>query len=90
MKKQKIQLPTIKDLASALRDIKKYIYLKGDYITITIGADESGYGMQTGDNSYTGVAYGFRYWGVSDLYKRSNCRELARELLEQIIERATY
>ena len=82
----KPQLPTINELSFALKDIKRYIYSKTDYITVTLGADESGYGMQTGDNSYTGAAYGFRHWGVTDLYRRSNCRELAKELIEQILE----
>lgn len=58
-------------------------------IQVTLGADcedREGWAVQTGDNSFTGSAYGFAYWGVSALYRRTNCRELARELIEQIAE----
>ena len=40
---------------------------------------------QTGDNSYTGGAYGFPYWGVVSLYRDSNCRDLARDCMDQIL-----
>ena len=55
---------------------------------ITLGSDESGYGLQTGDNSFTGSAYGFRHWGVACLYRNSNCRYLARDLINQCRELA--
>lgn len=45
--------------------------------------------IQTGDNSYTGVAYGYPLWAVSALYRSfsdDECRELASELVAQISE----
>lgn len=41
---------------------------------------------QTGDNSYSGGAYGHRNWGVVSLYRRSNSRELAKDAINQICE----
>ncbi len=46
---------------------------------VTFGLDENGaWSYQTGDNSYTGGAYGFHYWGLAYLNRRSNCKELAQ------------
>jgi len=94
-KMKKIQLPTIAALAHALKRIKPEIC--DDYrespddlpsIAITLAADSNGYAMQTGDNSYTGPAYSFQYWGIGNLYRRTNTRELARDLIEQCRELA--
>ena len=41
---------------------------------------------QTGDNSYTGGAYGHPHWAVVSLYRRSNCRELAEDCANQIAD----
>lgn len=41
---------------------------------------------QTGDNSYSGGAYGHPHWGVISLRRRSNCRELAKDCADQIAE----
>lgn len=49
---------------------------------VTIGFTPSdndgpaGWHYQTGDNSYSGGAYGHAHWGVISLYRRSNCREI--------------
>lgn len=61
-------------------------------ISVTIGFTPSdkdrdrSWGYQTGDNSFTGGAYGHQHWGVVSLYRRSNSRELARDLADQIAE----
>lgn len=49
--------------------------------------DES-WSCQTGDNSYTGGAYGHPHWAVVSLYRRSNSRRIAEECAEQIAELA--
>lgn len=51
---------------------------------VTIGVDESGWSYQTGDNSYTGGAYGYRYWGVGGLYRDSDPQEWARLIVEDL------
>jgi len=87
--------PSIKDLAAALSQAKQHIdddMIAMDdtapSIDVTLACDETGYALQLGDNSFSGPAYGFRHWGVSGLYRDSNCRELARDLIEQCRELA--
>lgn len=50
------------------------------------GIDES-WSYQTGDNSYSGGAYGHPYWGVINLYRDSNCTELAEEAVGEVCDR---
>ena len=46
---------------------------------VTFGLDASGaWYYQTGDNSFTGGAYGYTAWGIAHLTRRSNCKELAQ------------
>lgn len=59
-------------------------------ILVTVGADENDDGSfswsyQTGDNSYTGGAYGFPHWAVISVYRRSNCRALALDAVNEIL-----
>ncbi len=56
-------------------------------IPVTIGASSfTSWSYQTGDNSFTGAAYGHHHWGVICLNRRSNCMELAAEAVDQIAE----
>ena len=41
---------------------------------------------QTGDNSYTGGAYGHAHWAVIYLYRRSKSRELAEQAADEEFE----
>lgn len=45
---------------------------------------DASWSYQTGDNSYTGGAYGHPHWAVVSLYRRSNCRELAKDIADQL------
>jgi len=66
--------------------------LPGMLVTIGAEVDEDGcfiWDYQTGDNSYTGGAYGYPHWAVTHLYHRSNCRRLAQDAVSQIIESQT-
>lgn len=47
---------------------------------------DASWSYQTGDNSYTGGAYGHPHWAVVSLYRRSNSRELAEDCADQIAE----
>ncbi len=59
---------------------------------VTIGftpSDEDrdcSWSYQTGDNSYSGGAYGHSHWAVVSLYRRSNSKELASDAADQIAE----
>ena len=48
------------------------------------GETPASWNYQTGDNSYTGGAYGHTHWGVVTLTRRSNSRELANDCADQI------
>lgn len=90
------KLPLIKDIRALLIALKKDIrdeyrteYQEDDIPTmqVTIGADKTGsWSYQTGDNSFTGGAYGYPHWGIVYLQRRSNCTELARDVIGQIDE----
>ena len=55
-------------------------------ILLTIGycPEKAEWRYQTGDNSYFGGAYLCPYWGVAGVYRRSNSREIAADIIEQI------
>ena len=61
-------------------------------IQITVGYDpeDDTWDYQTGDNSFSGNAYFYPIWGVVGVYRNSNCREVAKELIEQIAEQMWY
>lgn len=60
--------------------------IPGIQLTVGTNADMSDWSYQTGDNSYTGGAYGYPYWGVVGVYRASNCRQLAQDIIDQIRE----
>ena len=95
-----MKTPPKKEIYRLLVDLKKEI--SDDYrasddpednkpgIQVTIGANDQGnWNYQTGDNSFTGGAYGLPYWAVISLYRNSNCKELASDVLNQLEEYAT-
>lgn len=54
---------------------------------VTIACDTSGrWNYQTGDNSFTGGAYGLPYWALVYLYRDSNCLILAREACAELAD----
>ena len=91
----KIKLPLIKDIRALLVALKadigdEYKVDEDDTIPtmmVTIGANSQGeWSYQTGDNSYTGGAYGFPHWAIVYLTRRSNSTYLARDIVDQIAE----
>ncbi len=88
----KTKLPSIAEIARLVRAIKsdicdEYRAFEDDEIPgiqLTIGVSEDGsWSYQTGDNSYSGGAYSHPYWGVAGVYRRSNSREVAKDLIDQ-------
>jgi len=54
---------------------------------VTIGASVDGsWHYQTGDNSFTGGAYGHRHWAVVYLYRRSDSIALAQDALNELAD----
>ena len=91
------KLPTIKDLSALVKAVKADLsdeYRVSDDgddntpgIQLTVGANEKGeWSYQTGDNSFTGGAYHFPHWAVVGVYRRSNSREVAREIQDQLAD----
>lgn len=83
--------------------VTEYVkYYKDDkdveYIQLTVGTNGDlcevtgsvEYGYQTGDNSYTGGAYGYSHWGVVEIDDESDTEEVADSLIEQLSELLAY
>lgn len=80
-----------------LKQIKGSISADEDPLLVTIGAsvlEDSSvvWGWQTGDNSFTGGAYGFPHWVTVDLYRGrgSNCVALSEFISQEISEMIKY
>lgn len=58
----------------------------GVHLTLGVTPVESGFdwNYQTGDNSFTGGAYGHPHWINIYLMRRSNCKVLSKEAVEQL------
>lgn len=61
-------------------------------VQLTVGwsPETGGWGWQTGDNSYTGGAYGHPVWGVAWVTHDSDPADVADEILDELIEQAAY
>ena len=82
--------PKIKDVEKELKAIKKY-EIDPDIseldVTLAWLDKETGnkeWTIQIGDNSFMGSAYFFEYWAVGTLTRRTNCRELAKDLINEL------
>lgn len=81
--------PSIEDLARIILSIKPDIEdsFKDEeddepFIELTIGCGPTGWNYQTGDNSYSGAAYHYPYWGVGRVTRGCDCAALAAEIIE--------
>lgn len=73
----------IPDIGDEYRAYKPDPYSDDDKpsMLLTIGADASGWGYQTGDNSYTGGAYGFADWSSVAICRDSDPENVADEII---------
>jgi hypothetical protein len=53
-------------------------------LTLACNDDGSEYATQTGDNSFTGSAYGFPHWAVTTLTRDSEPHATAKVLLREL------
>lgn len=53
---------------------------------VTVGADAKGWNYQTGDNSFSGGAYGYADWAVVSIYRDSDPEAVAAEIADQLAE----
>ncbi len=56
----------------------------GMQLTIACSDDGTKWNYQTGDNSYTGNAYGLPHWAVVYIYPDSTTDELMNEIINQL------
>jgi hypothetical protein len=91
------RVPTIKALSALVRAVKRNIdrdtyadeedaWARGpNGISLTVGWRTDGeWSYQTGDNSFTGGAYGYPHWAVTSVYRRSNSRGIAADIQTQL------
>jgi hypothetical protein len=96
-----LKLPTVKELAALVRAVKRDIdtdcyadeedaHAGGpNGISLTVGwQEDGGWSYQTGDNSFTGGAYGYPHWSVVGVYRGSNSRDVARDIRSQLADLA--
>lgn len=94
-----MKLPLIKDLAELIKQLKPTIgdeYRSSEFdpeddlpsMLLTVGwsAESGDWNWQTGDNSYSGGAYFYPTWATVAIYRRSNSKELARDIRNQLSE----
>ena len=55
-------------------------------LTVGYSPESQSWGYQTGDNSFTGGAYGHPFWGVVWLSQDDDAKNVANDLAEQISE----
>lgn len=61
----------------------------GMQVTIACNDDMTSFAYQTGDNSYTGSCYFLPHWAVTYLYRNSDCKDLANDIVYQLVELIT-
>ena len=55
---------------------------------LTVGADADGWSYQTGDNSFTGGAYGYATWALVYLDRESDPSSVADDIIAELIDGA--
>ena len=79
--------PTIRELARDLAEIKRWLRCEGiDETDIRPQVRESGWCTHTGDPCYDQDHRG--WWGESYIGRSTNCRQLARDLIDQARDHA--
>lgn len=93
--------PTIKEVTALLVYLKKQIGddyrasedseddAPGMLVTIATNDAASEWSYQTGDNSYTGGCYQYPHWELIYLYRDSNCRDLAKSAVSNLLGTAS-
>ena len=60
--------------------------MPGMCVTVACDDDVTEWSYQTGDNSFTGGAYGLPHWAVVSIYRGSDPTEVARKVSDQLGE----
>jgi hypothetical protein len=96
MKLTKKQIEFRHWLESILKDYKSNIdddmkdhadELPSIQITIATNDDAQEFGFQSGDNSFSGACYHYPIWHTDYLFRRSNCKKLASNMINELINK---
>jgi len=85
---QQLLIAIKKDICDSYRETPSS--LPGIKVTIGWSSVSGKWDYQTGDLSFTGGAYGYPHWATVELYRRSNCKLLAYNLINQLKEYEEY
>lgn len=82
----------ITNVTKLIKAIKQYGVDNMEGLCLTVGYNPKSkeWDYQTGDNSYTGAAYHYPIWGVTTIFPRSRSKDLAREVVDQILDQTEY
>lgn len=69
-----------------LNEWKQYLDHENLYIDLTFGFNENfdQFGYQTGDNSFTGGAYGFKNWIVLSISSETSINDIFEDIYHQL------
>jgi hypothetical protein len=79
------------NIATLIKRIKQWGVCRDGY-ELTVGYDPNTkeWDYQTGDNSYTGPCYFYPIWGVTTIFPRSKSQDLAKEVVDQILDQTEH
>jgi hypothetical protein len=78
----RVRFPCIKAVAAELHDAKRWCEPGNDNeVEVRLQVTASGWAVRVGDPQYDTDHSG--YWGAGTVAPKTNCRELARDLVEQ-------
>jgi hypothetical protein len=85
----KIRFPSIKSVAKDLAEFKRDAFYESDnWCDVRLQVYEDGaWAVRYGDSQYDQDHRG--YWGSSCIDKKSNCRDIAKELIDQAKDHAS-
>ena len=81
----------ITNVSTLIKRIKQYgVDKEGLDLTVGYNPKSKEWDYQTGDNSYSGACYFYPVWGVTTVFPRSKSKDLARDVVNQILDQAVY
>jgi hypothetical protein len=81
----------ITNVSKLIKAVKQYgVDKEGLDLTIGYNPKSKEWDYQTGDNSYHGACYFYPLWGVTTVFPRSKSKDLARDIVNQILDQAEY
>lgn len=81
----------ITNVSKLIKAVKQYgVDKEGMDLTVGYNPKSKEWDYQTGDNSYSGACYHYPVWGVTTVFPRSKSKDLAKDLVNQILDQVAY